>query len=525
MGRLGALAIVFALFAATPAHSAEPPRRYDHAAHAAALQKKSGGTLGCNECHKLKAEDGWKQKLPVGKAGEVHSPCSNSGCHQDIYSRFKKRDSAFCFGCHVKKLGKELHFPPYRERGAGDYYLANFSHEDHLRVGTKNCRQCHTPLLRPIPGSTKELTRVSHDRCGTAGCHGQKVKPLMSSCEGCHSTKGAAAVPKLASSIDNIYRTRKLFAHLPHAKKSPKDECTTCHNNVGVARGQQVPLPPMIACESCHNGKPVFSGLGTECARCHAGTAPPVAVAVLKERRTYTHAKHEQLGVKGDCANCHGSSPKGQLAVPGKNHLPCSADACHAQEFRKAKSTLCFGCHGSNEPFKPNPPRADFQLAAGTVSEFWVGYTHKTHADRSQELGGDCATCHSGQAGKPRPAVPAGMLAPSHVLCAKCHEKDAKPMMTACADCHGRDLGAGASQEYRVVDKFAHETHRVDVRTKGALACAECHKGVLETAGTQRIPRPTMQGCASCHEGTLAFKTTGHDCAKCHGPKLAKVGP
>jgi c(7)-type cytochrome triheme protein len=517
MGRLGLFAIGFAVLVATSASAAEP-RRYDHDAHSAALKKKSGAKIACNDCHKLRAEDGWVQKLPVGKAGEVHSPCSNAGCHQDIYSKFRKRDSAFCFGCHLKKLGKQLHFPPYRERGPSDYYLSTFGHKDHLQTGTKKCAQCHTVLLRAIPGSTKELTRVSHDRCGTANCHGQKIKPLMASCEGCHTEKGTLAVPKLASSTENIYRTRKLFSHLPHAKKSPKDDCTTCHANIAAERGQQVPLPAMPACETCHNGQPVFSGLGTDCAKCHAGTV--TLTAQTAERPRYTHARHEQLGVEGNCASCHGSRPNGQLTVPGKNHQPCSGEACHAKEFRAAKSQLCFSCHRSNEPFKPNPPRTTFALPAGAVSEFWVGFSHKTHAERG--AGGECATCHFGQAGKIVPPPPAGILAPSHVACAKCHEKEAKPLMVACGECHARDTGEGL--EYRVVDKFSHDTHRVDPRNKSPLGCGECHRGVNEAALGQRPLRPTMQGCASCHEGTLAFKTTGHDCAKCHGPKLARGG-
>src|SRR5262245_22632412 len=218
-------------FAIIAAITLSASKRYDHAAHEKAVKEKNVKEIACNSCHKLEAKNAWEQRMPVGKAGGVHTPCSNAGCHQDVYARFKKnRDTPFCFTCHLNRLGKELQFPPYRERGAGDFYLSTFGHKEHFRKGNKGCQQCHTLFSRAVEGSSKEMKRVSHDRCGNQICHGESIKPLMDDCSGCHTLKPSDDIPALSSSNANIYRVRKTFSHTEHAKKSPKDACGTCHD-------------------------------------------------------------------------------------------------------------------------------------------------------------------------------------------------------------------------------------------------------------------------------------------------------
>jgi hypothetical protein len=268
-----AIAIALGSWSATAFAQATPQApRFDHQGHTAKVKSE----LDCNNCHKLSPKNGWAQNLPVGKAGEVHSACSAAGCHQAQYQDFSKgRNSAFCFTCHTSKLGKALVFPPYRSRSESDFHLAKFSHKDHMREGMKGCELCHSPLKKQKSGSVKEMSTVGHDTCGNAICHGERVPPQLALCTGCHIDRPKELkVAERASSEMTGYRVDKLFSHTDHAKKSKKDQCGTCHVNVAVGAGTRPPLPPMIACESCHNGTDAFAALGTLCKKCHV--APEV---------------------------------------------------------------------------------------------------------------------------------------------------------------------------------------------------------------------------------------------------------
>lgn len=234
----------------------------------------------------------------------------------------------------------------------------------------------------------------------------------------------------------------------------------------------------------------------------------------------YRHEVHDKAGISLNCEGCHGGTKDGRVGLPGKDqHKPCSNVGCHAEEFRKANSGICVNCHTHNEPWRANPVKRQFSA----VSEFWVGFGHNEHQNRLK-AGFACQSCHPVQAGQPpRPADP-DFLAVAHKDCAQCHGEFAQPLMTNCGGCHKLEATSpppkgSAGPQWRVAEKFAHETHQQDPRSKQGLACESCHGDVLKVTSGDRIPRPSMEGCAStCHNGEVAFKATGFACVRCHGP-------
>lgn len=311
---------------------------------------------------------------------------------------------------------------------------------------------------------------------------------------------------------------------------------------------------PRVHLDSIHSAPSGLSGRGGHPSLRSFGlvlTSAAIVIAPLASgaepnvaKGRFTHRAHEAAGLKLECSACHGAPATGQLTMPGKDHKPCSNEGCHAGEYRKKNSQLCFSCHVGNEPWKANPTKSSFKLPPEVRSEFYVGFSHKSHLARglgAKEAGAACASCHVEQAGSKAPDPPDGHLAPSHILCASCHEAVALPRMPECAGCHTFDTAArpGAAQagagsdEWRV-RTFSHESHRVDIRTAkeiakdkfgwarfekvsaSQLACDQCHAAVAQAGVGVRPERPKMAGCATCHNGTFSFKATGHACMFCH---------
>ncbi len=258
-----------------------------------------------------------------------------------------------------------------------------------------------------------------------------------------------------------------------------------------------------------------WGGLGVAVVLASVLAAQP-AFTIPVSSGNFTHKAHIDKGMS-ECSSCHGDSGDGKVQSPGANHEPCNT--CHAEEFRKKDSQLCFGCHDSNNPWtKDNPVKS----LSGGASDFQAGFSHKAHKDRIDTFKkGDCATCHPTQSGKEgragSPSLGGGkaFLPQAHADCSTCHKQIA-PKMNDCAGCHilsAKAADKGTDPKWSVADKFTHKSHLDRGQT-----CENCHQDVLAVEAGKAIPRPTMKSCGSCHNGKTAFKSTGHECTKCHGP-------
>ena len=468
--------------------------RFDHGLHPDHVKD-------CNRCHQLKAEDNWRQKVRVGKAGGLHAACTP--CHLEKWTQFNPaKGLGFCQSCHVgltrkRPRFKQVAYPPYRSGADSPFFLPTFSHGQHIEQqppGEKPaCHQCH--------GSLASKQNPSHETCGKTDCHGERVLPGMASCEGCHRLGRAKG-----QRVDTVFAVDRAFSHQNHARHTEGTTCGDCHDNVATPAGESVPMPAMITCEQCHNGQAAFSALG-DCLKCHAGKQN-IARPVLRpdEIPAYGHAEHNEVGKSHSCETCHASTASGlvRFPVPNADHQPCAG--CHGEQFREKDSALCFGCHEHNQPWKPNPRRTSFR----EPSEFVVGISHQSHRKT------DCDTCHFVRKPPPEAPVPPGVLAPSHRLCADCHEKEYPPKMTSCGACH--ELPASMTETddaWRVAASFSHDAHRVDLRNQQPLACEVCHAEV-SSSNVVPPPRPKKKSCETCHQGSTAFNVTGFECYRCH---------
>lgn len=268
--------------------AAAAPDRFDHRAHgvgvdgtrplcadgvdndgdrrADARDRDCGRPLPeCTHCHRTR---GTEQAL---RGRMRHSACN--GCHPIAQLARGGVAPALCSSCHI--TGRRFRFPPYPRRGEGDFVLARFDHGAHTRGGEAGCAQCHrltAAAKRKVDKSPEpEMADIGHGTCGESICHGERVAPQMGECTACHVPIPAGTeVPPAASAEWDPYRVAWTFSHVGHARKAGAAPCAKCHTNADVqAAGARVPLPPMEACASCHQGQVAFSTVGTRCGWCH----------------------------------------------------------------------------------------------------------------------------------------------------------------------------------------------------------------------------------------------------------------
>lgn len=275
-----AVALVAVPVAAKQIVLSKSSRRFDHAAHAAAVSAKGITQPKCGEaCHEVNAAGAFRK---TGK--REHARCFE-GCHgfKHKYTLDKGELTTSvgrtCFSCHGSKL-------KYRPSSLGKVnsrlettYVAVFSHKKHTQTTAtsgRQCEQCHGSFGARDP-KTKGALSGGHKVC--SACHERGAEPLMHSCDGCHfdkaSDRGKAPVVKARGA--NKYATTGAFSHDRHARQdrvgTKGKECLACHSNIKDAPDDTtIPLPTMQGCyKSCHNGANAFDATGATCTRCHKG--------------------------------------------------------------------------------------------------------------------------------------------------------------------------------------------------------------------------------------------------------------
>ena len=300
---------------ARPARAADPFRvdGFDHAAHSAASH---GAT--CFGCHPK-------------ASGEALRPTMTScrtGCHDGTHAFTTTGTS--CTKCH-----RAADPPPAARADLG------FSHALHERrsVRIADCASCHAletdgTLATPLHGK-------DHQPCATSGCHDTEFATRAPKiCGICHAT---AAPWTKAVARPGGPESHEWFEDLDHASHlrtagTTNSTCEGCHVGGGAApRGHR-------ACASCHGSRarPAM----TECAACHARTAPGhAAVSAWSVATTFKHATHAadpRTARPTPCVECHATiaGAKNLASVAAPTMQRC--DGCH--DGKLAFKSTGFGC-------------------------------------------------------------------------------------------------------------------------------------------------------------------------------------
>jgi c(7)-type cytochrome triheme protein len=511
------------LAAPAPARADATLHGFDHAAHAAGLQKR-GKTVECQQCHHL------DKNLKLAKfPDKKHRPCSDAGCHSPWpLTPTKQEGETYCLVCHrpedIKKGKIDSFYPPF---DVNPDHVVPFPHAKHAGAPVKLCAGCHQNHGEPA-GTAPATGADAHATCG--GCHEKGAEPLISNCGGCHKDKATTQLP-VPDTTPNPYRTTPRFDHARHAAKVGSDDgkkCATCHESLAKAQGFAIPpRPAMETCGKCHDGQKAAPSGGKlfaitgSCNRCHGlpGGQQPGDPPAIARPEHFSHAQHAGRGVDAqNCATCHSLDQKlmPSAVTSGQSHQPCAGSNCHKDEFSSRAPTICSACHVDFRPYAP----ARFQpLAPSAQSEFGRDFSHLSHVKNLGEgANGFCVKCHADRfETQPTPQ--------SHGTCAPCHGQDAAPKMNQCGGCHqlGKPSGALAARDpsfvYYVRDKFRHDQHGTDPRSGQPTTCLFCHTQVVQAQRLADIGRPNMKQCDACHDGKSAFKDTGFECYRCHGKK------
>lgn len=499
------------------------PIGFDHASHEGKVVVAGQEAITCSGCHALAKTGG----LLAGRPG--HAACFGA-CH-GAAPRVGVAPAAgqedVCAACHapadLAARRTAVAYPPYRLDP--DFGLT-MSHAAH---GAVACTSCHrTPDAAAAPAKP-------HARC--ASCHdGRGAAAPMTACTTCHlAAFGANAWPRLVRgplAVGAAYSHRAHAARTAKAAPAARDalECATCHAGIATATGAELPAPTMASCATsgCHDGAAAFATT-VACRRCHTA-APALPTPVARPTERFSHDAHASRLAIDDCAACHGLDARGEPRSAG--HGACVA--CHTDDFASRTPTKCGACHASTEPWRAltvdrmPPPSSDFGAAL----------------DHARHGGVACERCHNLDTATRQLRPPRG-----HVACAAsgCHAVTGGPPPTfaACSACHalGRER-ARADERTRaawsVRARFRHDVHGVD-RDGDAIACTICHTTAAPAAASPAAappapgaapaaapatvtmpPPPAKATCAPCHDGRLAFKMTGHGCARCHGEPAAR---
>lgn len=503
---------------------------FDHADHAARLERAGAVAAPCLRCHAMD-----RRGRVAHRPG--HDACFGA-CHGPRPLGARPEGPARRTVCRVCHVAEAVERPaagrafavPAGPLSAPEHALA-LSHAVHdgPSQARGGCRACHAPgqedgqpgargAAKPAPGPGPD----AHARCtrchplapGPGAAGAAEAEPLsMNECDGCHVTaETGARRPALAS---GPYRVS--FSHARHAARGQGD-CRGCHAAVLAASDNELAAPGTAECVGCHDGAQAFSVLGPHCRRCHADGGPREE---LRPRRgpAFSHREHQARGLDMPCARCHQLDARGVPRPPAADHAPCSDAGCHREEFEAREPRICGACHLGTEPWL----RLYFQPPQQPDTEFGARFSHRRHAEGM----GPCERCHR------RPSQQRDLGLPAqHETCmgTGCHEREAVDVdhavgptpLSACTSCHERELVVRRSARrmespWSVRARFDHTQHRSEPGSGAAVACTACHQDVVAADSVAEIPGPPKRACAPCHDGRAAFKLTGHGCVRCHG--------
>ena len=501
---------------------------YDHVWHEGQVSVAGSPAIPCERCHSI-IQSGQLGGRPDHAScyGDCHGPAPERRLlgRPYVFAEVRARQ---CRTCHTPRSLTEaisggrnkltVAYPPYRRDPDHGVRISHAVHDEPARAGGQDCVACH-----PAVGTAVRGAADPHARC--AACHGRAVDALaggpggppsktermapMTECGKCHEQ---AYGPRTSPNIEpGTYSVTQTFSHRRHGARSPL-ACRQCHGTIASAEGTELSPPAMDSCASCHDGQQAFATTGTQCRRCH--TARSAKLRMRPDRLAhFSHRDHEVKST--DCRTCHRLDASGRPRPTTVDHQPCANQGCHRDQFASLSPTICTTCHLGTEPWRA----LHFDRPPAERTEFGARFSHTRHMG-AVGMQRQCRDCHrrTDQQGHLR-------LPRDHDACqgSGCHgaKSGPAPTMTECSKCHAASLLSRRDRRrlaarWTVRARFRHDTHERDPRTDADAACTDCHRGVDQAATIGAIPTPTKATCQKCHDGQVAFKVTGHGCAKCH---------
>jgi hypothetical protein len=331
--------------------------------------------------------------------------------------------------------------------GDSDYTAAGAIGKNLYHIPALNeCVACHTDSNMGGFASSATFMNLQHP-------------DILTGCEGCHTDR---FLPTVNSSNQNIV---KATTHLP-----TQQDCYFCHVNTGFSPAI-TPLP--------------HTGITSDCASCHDGSANNVAAGAIGDPGTAIHQN-----TTGDCSICHNTTN--------------FADAFVDHNSAEVTAVRCDSCHNGTDATgkdaKTNPPHVQTTEDCGVCHI--AGGTFTNAVFNHQGIVDNCESCHNGVDATGKDAK----IDPPHVTTTE-----------DCSVCHiaGDSFAGAVFNHVGIVDN-----------------CVICHDGI--TARGQIPPPnhvPTNEDCANCHQTTgflpATFDHTGivDNCSSCHDAGYATGKP
>lgn len=489
--------------------------------------------MACDRCHNESVWKPAKRNQDFDHDNPNDAAMRLDGSHEDVS----------CAKCHPKaKFNLERDKPA----ACGNSGCHNSPHDGHL-FGTKNCEDCHSPMLRSL--AKNRFNHAKATRFELTGAHAKQQ------CYACHTK--------------------------PLGTRKPDRACATCHadDNRHQDRFKAFGSPP--SCETCHpssSWKPSvfnhdkstsFNLTGkhaqAECRECHRGTTP---------------AKFERFDPTLECMDCHrhkkahdGEFKNNQCLTchvdPGKVTITKrSVELYHGPKsgfplVKKHKGVACEKCH-LNDTYKDTPKECGTRCHEDWLHQGSLGDTcsrcHKggewnavrfDHTDDTKwplvglhKTAAECSDCHPDRLfkGTPKECSASGCHAEDDVHegklgkdCQKCHQEtgavtfnhntmsvfklDGSHLMTKCSDCH-------KNIRYKPLDTECVSCHADDDIHQGGNGklCQSCHntdtwrdvKAFHDVGEFALKGAHDNQPCVRCHKDTRSLAGSGNLCINCH---------
>jgi predicted CXXCH cytochrome family protein len=259
------------------------------------------------------------------------------------------------------------------------------------------CEGCHNPGFMAAPAASGELSGVHTVRASDVSCmacHGPQYRSVFLAWKTGLAQRTAALRPQLETTGASLGLTP------PQAFEDAR------YNYLLVERGRGVHNVNFAYAllEKAHeqmNAARKERGLGalprpwpeisagsSNCLTCHLGVERQAGTF---EGHRFDHGPHLTQG-RLDCSSCHrphAERAPGEIVKFGER----GCVPCHHPRTA-AEAPACIKCHGD--------------ITKRTVTSFRGEFSHQAHL----EMGLECATCHTGSAGDPRP---------ERSTCQQCH--------------------------------------------------------------------------------------------------------